>query len=91
MHYIYKVVCTNKLPIPFTPIVEQAAKFLSDKLVNAGSPVIGGKITVRTEAWNSQDGVTNKSEKTETWGGSHFFSFKLFIAYSSVTFPELTI
>ncbi|XP_063448651.1 uncharacterized protein LOC134728137 isoform X4 [Mytilus trossulus] len=47
---------------------EQAAKFLSDKLINNGTPVIGGKITVRTESWNSQDGVTNKSEKTESWG-----------------------
>lgn len=56
---------------PFNQIVEQAAKFLSDKLINAGSPVVGGKITVRTETWNSQDGVTNKSEKTESWGGSH--------------------
>ncbi|XP_052073837.1 uncharacterized protein LOC127711762 isoform X5 [Mytilus californianus] len=52
----------------FTKTPEQAAKFLSDKLINTGTPVIGGKITVRTETWNSQDGVTNKSEKTESWG-----------------------
>lgn len=81
---MYDVECTDMLPIPFTQIVEQAAKFLSDKLINNGTPVIGGKITVRTESWNSQDGVTNKSEKTESWGGSHF-SFFFFPALCSLS------
>ncbi|KAK3084547.1 hypothetical protein FSP39_015151 [Pinctada imbricata] len=47
---------------------EQAANFLTNQLIGAVSPGTAGKITVKTESWSSKDGVTNRSEKTESWG-----------------------
>lgn len=56
---------------------EEAATFLTNQLINTLSPVTSGNITIKTESWNSRDGVTNTTQKSQSWGGSNTFSFVL--------------
>lgn len=54
---------------------EQAANFLTNQLMSTSSAGTSGRISVKTESWNSRDGVTQKTEKTESWGGTQIHIF----------------
>ncbi|XP_048760798.2 titin homolog isoform X6 [Ostrea edulis] len=47
---------------------EEAATFLTNQLINTLSPVTSGNITIKTESWNSRNGITNTSQKSQSWG-----------------------
>jgi len=49
---------------------EDTAKRLADTFTKKGLDGTSGVIKVKTESWSSKDGVTNRSEKTKTWGGT---------------------
>lgn len=57
---------------------EEAATFLTNQLINTLSPVTSGNITIKTESWNSREGVTNASQKSQSWGGSRTLFFIFF-------------
>ena len=44
---------------------------LVKQLISASSPNVSGVLNVKTESWSSKDGITHKSEKTESWGGRY--------------------
>ena len=50
--------------------LEEDAEKLAKQLINSSSPAVSGVLSVKTESWSSKDGITHKSEKTESWGGS---------------------
>ncbi|BFZ18190.1 hypothetical protein BsWGS_21229 [Bradybaena similaris] len=47
---------------------EVTARELTEKLMRSSGPGIVGHVTVRTEAWNSTNGLVEKSEKSHSWG-----------------------
>ncbi|XP_059176220.1 serine-rich adhesin for platelets-like, partial [Physella acuta] len=47
---------------------EETAQELTQRLMSASGPGVSGRITVKTESWNSADGKVQKSEKMQTWG-----------------------
>ena len=49
---------------------EEAAKSLANTFSKKASYGTSGVINVRTESWNSKDGVTKRTEKSQAWGGS---------------------
>ncbi|XP_067684073.1 uncharacterized protein [Haliotis asinina] len=50
------------------PGAAEAMRKLSDQLQTASPPGTSGRLMVKTESWNSADGVVHTSEKTESWG-----------------------
>ncbi|XP_064612049.1 smoothelin-like isoform X5 [Liolophura sinensis] len=49
---------------------DDVANNLANKLQQVTSPYTSGKITVRTESWNSQEGMVKKTETTQRWGAN---------------------
>ncbi|XP_050410486.1 titin homolog isoform X2 [Patella vulgata] len=48
---------------------DQAAKELTNKILSNCGYGTSGQISVKTESWNSKDGLVEKSQKKESWGG----------------------
>ncbi|XP_012941023.1 myosin light chain kinase, smooth muscle [Aplysia californica] len=44
------------------------ARELTEQLMRTAGPGVSGHITVKSEAWNSQDGQVSRSEKSQSWG-----------------------
>ena len=66
-------------------VTAETARELTEQVMRAAGPGVGGHITVRTEAWNSQDGQVKKSENTQSWGGIYIFA-----SYKGYTFKYYT-
>ena len=49
----------------------ETARKIAETLANRSSPGTSGVIHVKSEAWNSRDGTTDQSQRTEIWGGTH--------------------
>ncbi|CAL1527896.1 unnamed protein product [Lymnaea stagnalis] len=47
---------------------EVTAQELTQRLMSVSGPGVSGRITVKTESWNSSDGKVEKSEKSQSWG-----------------------
>ena len=56
----------------FICAAETTARQLADRLKSGGS-TMAGQVTVKTESWNSKDGVVKREEKTQSWGGTKHY------------------
>ena len=42
---------------------------LANTFQSKAFPGTNGLVTVRTEHWNSNDGITHRAQKSQAWGG----------------------
>ena len=49
--------------------VEKNTRQLKEQLNSISGPGSSGSISIKTETWDSGDGVINKTQKAESWGG----------------------
>ncbi len=54
--------------------LEETANRIADNLSSKCFPATSGTIKVKTETWNSRDGLPERSEKSQTFGGIHALS-----------------
>lgn len=59
---------------------EIIANQIARQLINASGPNTGGQVTVKTESWNSRDGIVDKSQKSESWGGNLPYTIHLYVS-----------
>ncbi|KAL5016448.1 hypothetical protein ScPMuIL_006037, partial [Solemya velum] len=50
------------------PAQEIIANQIARQLIGASGPNTGGRVTVKTESWNSRDDIVDKTQKSESWG-----------------------